>query len=266
MTILILTGFLFSSCKKPVDTDPPASSQRLSYGDSIFYVKNQAYQVTPVNAKPGTYTAFPGNLLIDNATGRITVGIIGNGLESQTGLRYKIKYQSSDGAEVDSTYIVLAGINYLDKIYYLSQNDSIIYPLYNARLSNPIPGGTYGIQPDANLAIDPVTGQINIKECIRRGFFNTPAENGEWEEVTVQYKSNDYSNNATNSIDIALYFYNTLADVPSNVSAVMREHQKMMVGIDQPEIPQTGGPLDLDLPDNLSITRPRPPCIIIVAN
>ena len=262
---LVLSIFIFSGCKKS-SQDPPVANGGLSYGDSVFYLKNQSYVVSPRDAKPGTYTAYPSNLLIDNTTGNITVTITGKGLESQTGMRYKINYRSADGLELDSTYIVIAGINYLDQIYKLSQNDSIIYPVYNASLWNNLPGGTYGIQADGDLAINPANGQINIKECIRRGFFNLPAENGEWEEVTVQYRSNDNSNSATNRIDIALYFYNSVADIPSNVSAVMREHQRMTLGINQTEIPQTSAPVDNDLPDNLSISRPRPPCIIIVAN
>lgn len=256
---------LVSSCRKSSDPNPPAGNN-FSYGDSVFYLKTQTYQVSPTNPRPGVYTAYPENLLIDQATGRITVAMMGNGQESQTGMKYKIRYESTDGTVKDSTYIVIAGINYIDRIYYLSQNDSIIRPLYNASLSNGLPSGTYGINPDSDLAIDPSNGYINIKECIRRGFFNIPAENGEWEEVTVQYKSNDGSNQALNRIDIALYYYNNIADIPSNVSAVMREHQKMTLGVAQPEVPVTYGPIDLDLPDNLSISRPRPPCIIIVAN
>jgi hypothetical protein len=266
VSVFLLVAVVFLACDKDGGPGPSGSSGKLSYGDSVFYLRSQSYDISPLNARAGTYTAFPGNLLIDPATGKITVKIIGQGLESQTGLRYKIKYTSTDGSVSDSTYIILSGINYLDRIYYLSQNDSIISPIYNAKLTNALPGGTYGIQADGDLAIDPVTGKININECIRRGLFNQPAENGEWEELTVEYKSNDPSNNVTNRIDIALYFYNSLADVPSNVSALMRQHQKMTLGIPQQEIPVTTGPIDLDLPDNISTSRPRPPCIIIVAN
>ena len=264
---VICLTLLSLACRKqgdPVNPNPPGGG--LSYGDSIFYLRDQSYEISPLQARAGTYSAFPGNLLIDPATGRITVKIIGHGQESQTGLRYRIKYTSTDGSIVDSTHIVLAGINYLDQIYYLSQNDSIISPVYNAKLSNVLPGGTYGIAPDSRLAIDPVTGKININECIRRGMFDLPVENGEWEEVSVTYQSNDPSNNVTNRIDIALYFYTSLAEVPSNVSGLMREHQKMTLGVPQEEIPITSGPPDFDLPDNISVTRPRPPCIIIVAN
>ncbi len=130
----------------------------------------------------------------------------------------------------------------------------------------PVPGGTYGIQADNELAIDPVTGKINLNECIRRGLFNLPMENGDWEELTVTYKSNDKSNNAVNRIDVALYYYRTVQDISTNISTVMRAHQSMVLGVSQPVIPPTFGPIDNDLPDNISIFKPRPPCVIIVGN
>ena len=252
-----------ASCEKKSGGE--VQSQRLSYGDSIFYIKDQNYAVSPNLTQPGTYTAFPDNLLIDPATGKITVAIMGHGGESQTGLRYKIRFQASGSNFVDSTYIVLAGINYLDQIYNLSRGDSIIYPVYNAKLGNALPAGSYGIQAYNKLAINPANGQININECIRRGLFDLPVENGEWEELTINYKSNDNSNNATNRIDVALYYYHTIADVPSNIAQLMQAHHRMTLGITQPAIPNTTGPFDNDLPDNVSLTKPRPPCVIVIA-
>jgi hypothetical protein len=255
----------FAACKKnPVIS--PKDTKGLSYGDSVFYIRNQSYVINPVSPGVGTYTAFPDNLLIDNTTGQITVDIIGKGFESQTGMKYKIMFREAGTDKLDSTYITLSGINYLDKIYYLSQHDTIISPIYNASFNKNLPSGTYGIQADNDLAINAVNGQINIKECIRRGLFKTPAENGEWEELTIQYKTNDNSNNATNSIDVAIYYYNRITDVPRNITPIMRAHQTMMLGLSQPEIPLTVGPTENDLPDNISISRPRPPCIIIIAN
>jgi len=212
----------------------------------------------------GTYTAYPDNLLIDPTTGNITVAIMGLGGESQTGLKYKIKFKAAGSGFVDSTFIIISGINYLDKIYNLSQNDSIVNPVYNAGISNSIPAGTYGIQADNELSINPANGQINLKECIRKGLFNLPVENGEWEEVTITYKSNDNSQGATNRIDVALYYYRTINDVPSNISQVMQAHQARVLGVPQTPIPNTLGPIDNDLPDNISLTKPRPPCVIVI--
>lgn len=254
-----------TACKKKPVNDDPVNDGKLSYGsDSVFFLRAQAYTISPNISKTGTYTAFPDNLVIDPLTGKVTVTMMGKGGESQTGLKYKILFQESGTEFKDSTYITLAGINYLDRIYYLSQNDTIISPVYNADVNKSTPNGTYGIQMDNEVGINPQNGQINLKECIRRGLFDTPVENGEWEEVTILYKSNDGSNNVTNRIDVALYYYHTLADVPHNVSEVMRAHQRQVLGVSQTAVPITTGPFDNDLPDNLSLTKPRPPCVIIV--
>jgi hypothetical protein len=261
-----LACLVFMACQKSGTNTNNNANQPLSYGDSVFYLKAQNYDISPVRQRTGVYTAFPDNLLIDPATGKITVAIMGKAGESQTGLRYKIRFQEAGTDKVDSTYIVIAGINYLDRIYDLSQDDTIISPVYNADLSAGTPSGTYGIQADRRLGINGTNGQINIRECIRRGMFDLPMENGEWEEVTITYRSNDKSNSVTNSIDVALYYYRSTEDIPSNVSQLMRAHQSMVLGVDHRAIPSTRGPIDNDLPDNVSLSKPRPPCVVIVGN
>src|SRR5881398_1808379 len=134
----------FWACQKHPVGDTLVAKNNLSYGDSVFYLKSTSYTVAPVNAKAGTYTAFPNNLKIDHATGAITVTLKDADGQSQTGLRYKIKFTSA-GNEADSTYITISGINYIDKFYDLSKNDSIIYPVYNADVSKELPAGNYSI-------------------------------------------------------------------------------------------------------------------------
>jgi hypothetical protein len=266
ISVAILT-LCAASCKKnPASGNDNNATQKLSYGDSVFYIGSQEYSISPVVARNGTYSAFPDNLVIDPSTGRITVRIMGHGSESQTGLRYKIRFQPAGNGAADSTYIVLAGINYLDRIYRLSQNDTIISPIYNGDPAKALPPGTYGIQADNRLSINSTNGQINIMECIRKKMFDLPVENGEWEEVSITYKSNDKSNSATNRLDIALYYYRTVQEIPSNISQLMRAHQSMVLGVDHQPIPVTTGPIDNDLPDNVSLFKPRPPCVIIVGN
>ena len=270
LLILLLGCFLLlTQCgKSKCDCVPPLNTNErlISYTDSIFYVRSQDYVIRPTVNRQGIYRAFPNNLLIDSLTGNITVKVMGYGNESQTGLRYKITFQPMGSNRIDSTFIVLAGINYLDRIYRISQNDTIIQPIYNADIAKQLPAGTYGIQPDKRLEINNENGQINIKECIRRGLFDAPAKNGEWEEITITYQSNDGSNSATNKIDIALYYYKTVQDIPSNVSSIMRAHQSQVLGVPQTFIPVTTGPIDTNLPDNISYSKPRPPCVIIVGN
>lgn len=266
LLIPILVIFLFSACKKHPATDNPINNNnnKLSYGDSVFYLKSTSYSLSPVNAKSGTYSAFPDNLNINNATGAITVSLKGKDGQSQTGLRYKIKFTSTNN-EVDSTYITISGITYIDRFYDLSKNDSIISPIYNADLAKELPAGNYNLGTDNKLAINPANGQINIKETIRRGFFDNQI-NASWKQITVKYNTNDNSNSASNNLDIILYYYNTANEVPSNVSALMQAHQRMAVGINVQAIPNTFGTIDNNLSSDLSLSKPRPPCIVIVGH
>ena len=269
--IVLMLGcvLLLTECgKSKCDCVPPptSSSKKLSYGDSVFYLRAQEYTIKPLISKAGTYKAFPNNLLIDSTTGVITVKVIGLGDESQTGLRYKITFKPTGSGQSDSTFIVLSGINYLDRIYNLSKNETVIRPIYNADITKQLPPGTYGIQADNRIEINTQNGEINILECLRKGLFDLPSKTGEWEEVTISYKSNDGSNSEVNHIDIALYYYKTVSDIPSNVTNLMRAHQAQVLGIPQQAIPLTSAPIDNNLPDNVSYSKPRPPCVIIVGN
>lgn len=258
--IFLIVASLIACKKKPANDNPQPSNNKLNYGDSVFYLKSTAYVISPVNARTGSYSAFPNNLDINSTTGAINVSLKGNDGQSQTGLRYKIKFTSTNN-EVDSTYITIAGITYIDRFYTLSKNDSIIYPIYNADISKELPPGSFS--GDNKLAINTTNGQINVKETIRRGFFDNQL-NASWKQTTIRYNANDNSHNANNSIDVILYYYNSAADVPSNVSALMQAHQRMAVGINGPSVPATTGAVDNNLSSDLSLTKPRPPCIVIV--
>lgn len=263
--VLILVIFVsFLSCKKNSVRENSPTASKLSYGDSVFYLKTSSYTITPVNAKAGTYTAFPDNLQIDKSTGAITIGVKGSDGQSQTGLRYKIKFTSANN-EVDSTYIVISGITYVDRFYDLSKNDSIIYPVYNANISKELPPGNYNLSSDNKLALNPGNGQINIRETIRRGYFDNQI-NTSWKQTTIKYNTDDNSNRTNNTIDIILYYYNSVNDVPANVSALMQAHQRMMVGINAPAVPSTSGAVDNNLSSDLSSFKPRPPCLIIIGH
>lgn len=260
-TLIFATLVLVLACKRSsVTNNPPPSNNKLSYGDSIFYLKNASYVISPVNAKAGSYIAFPTNLDINAATGAVTVSLKGNDGQSQTGLRYKIKFTSATN-EVDSTYITISGITYIDRFYNLSQNDSLINPIYNADVSKEMPTGNF--TGDNKLALNNTNGQINIKETIRRGFFDNQLH-ASWKQTNIKYNTNDNSNSTDNSIDVILYYYNTINDVPSNVSALMQAHQRMAVGIGGTTIPSTSGTIDNNISSDLSLSKPRPPCIVIV--
>jgi hypothetical protein len=254
------------SCKKNNEGtsggNPTAETGvKLSYGDSVFYLKNQSsdYIITPLNQSSGTYSAYPEGLDMNAATGAINVS------QSETGLRYKIKFTSAGGpAKNDSTFIVLSGINYLDKFYYFAQNDTIVRPVYNADPAKPVPAGTYGLSGNSKLAINNANGQINLKKTIQNGLFSDDPQNSEWRKIKLDYKSTDNSASAKNRIEMVVYVYNTINDVPSNVSLLMRAHQPMVFGINQSLIPVTTAAPDLSVNNEVSISKPRPPCIVII--
>lgn len=244
------------------------TGNRLSYGDSIFYLKSNDYTVKPsVSAGTGSFSVFPDNLTIDKSTGAITITQKGTDGQSQTGMWFKIKFKSNDGAVNDSTLVLISGLTYVDKFYHLSQGDSIIHPIYNGDPSKAVPQGNYDLTGDNKFAINAVNGQINIKECLRRGFFSSGVMGTGWKRAKIKYGINDNSREESNAIDLVLYYYSSMAEVPSNVSTLMQAHQQMTIGLRSlPAIPNTPGAPESNLPSDLSLSKPRPPCIVIIIN
>lgn len=260
----LLHGCNRKSATQPLIIEPPLS--RLSYGDSVFYLRSNDYVLQPASTPgAGSYSVFPNNLTIDKSTGAITVTQKGADGESQTGLWYKVRFKSADGLTSDSTMVLISGLTYVDKFYSLAQGDSIIYPIYNGDVSKAVPQGNYDLTGDNKFAVNAVNGQINIKECLRRGFFSSGVMGTGWKRATVQYSINDNSRQTNNQIDLVIYYYRTMSDVPANVSALMQAHQRMTLGLRSlPDIPSTFGADETNLPSDLSLAKPRPPCVIIV--
>jgi hypothetical protein len=260
-SFLLLPFLMVFSCKKnSTDGTITENNKRISYGDSVFYLKNQSadYIVTPTNQLSGSFSAYPEGLDLNTTTGAINVN------ESESGLRYKVRFTSASGSFTDSTFIIISGIDYLDRFYNLSQNDSILKPVYNADPSKALPSGTYGLSGNSKLAINSANGQINLKKTIQNGLFSDDPQNDEWRKIKLDYKSNDNSGNAKNEIEIIIYVYNTINDVPSNVSSLMRAHQPMVFGINQSNIPVTYAAPDLSVNNVVSLSKPRPPCIVVI--
>lgn len=255
--------FSLAGCQK----DNPGGSTGdgpLSYGNTVFYVKATDYVINPASTGSGSYSAFPDNLNIDAQTGQITVSVKDKeGKNTQTGLKYKIYYTSTDGRK-DSTTITLAGINFQDKLYYLSRNDTIASPIYNADPATGFPGGNFS-KSNSKLDIDPATGKINLAKSIRNGLFSDDPQNSNWRVVNIEYTSNDASESRKNNLDVVVYFYTAVENIPSNVSGAMRAHQSLLVGINPVDIPLTNAPVDNDIKNIVSAAKPRPPCIIIIA-
>jgi hypothetical protein len=264
---LAISAFFYLPGCKSDDVTPPDNGNPgnlvLSYGDSILYLRNQSgdYIVNPQPlGKAGRFSAYPDGLDINSTTGAINLN------QSETGLRYKIMFTPDGTNDVISTKVVLSGINYKDYYHVQAQNDSLSRPFYNANFNN------YGVPCSGNcvfdeggsaraegLAIDPVTGVINLNQTIRNGFFRSgPPNDGDKKEVMVSYRLQDGSNRALNKISVKLYFYDRMATVETELLQLLQERTdmffRMSQGIFEP----------LSSATSRAASRPRPPCVIIL--
>lgn len=265
----------------PPQNDPPVTgSPKFSYGDSIFYLKasGETYTISPVGNKKGKYTAIPNNLQLDEKTGAIKVRVDSKDGSSQTGLWYKIFFESGTDGKKDSTLLLISGVNYVDEFYEPAEDgtgDTIISPIYNGKHGEPFPKGTFSIKENKfSSIINSTNGQINISKLHsamkQQGQGNSESP---WVEVTVKYRLEDKSNKAENSMTVLLYYYYTPKDsIPKNVTEAMNEHRSTTFGLNLAPLALTKG-ADETLPSTLfasSISgrslKPRPPCVVIVGN
>ncbi len=233
----------------------------LSYGDSILYLRPQAndYIVYPTELRPGTYTAFPEGIEIDDNTGAINV------TDSETGLRYRITHTAPDGRQT-TTLVVLSGINFTDKYYHLSQHDSIAYPVYNALETRPLPitGSVFdegGLANGSGCSVTTVNGQINLAQSIRNGIFGGTPSNDDRKDIDIVYRLNDGSGKALNKIRVRLYYYDSMATVAPDLLETLRDRDELGVFL------RTAQENTASTAANARPTRearPRPPCVIIV--
>ena len=243
-----LPCFLFS-CNKTGDSGTSTGYQ-LSYGDSIIYLKPQAtdYIVLPTEPRTGTYTAFPDGIDINDVTGAINVS------KSETGLRYRITHTDPDGKQT-TTQVVLSGINFPDKFYHLSQNDSIAFPIYNAVITNalPVTGSSFDEGNSANsggCSVRTANGQINLAQCVRNGIFGNTPQNDVRKDFDIFYRLNDASSKSLNKIRVRLYYYATMADVAPDLMQTLQDRVDQGVFLRSTRV--------------AGVAKPRPPCVIIV--
>ena len=251
--IIVLLSLMFS-CKK--STTVPVTSYQLSYSDSIFYINNQTADIlaSPVNAKAGSFTAFPEGLVINSSTGIINVS------QSEAGMRYRINFLGTDGV-ASTSFIVISGINFPDKYYKIESADTMALPWYNASPSIALPSGIFDENKVANnsgCAMKTSNGQINLIQSIRNGLFGNTPKNDTRKDFEVVYRLNDKSNNALNKIKILIYYYNKMSDVPTTLVQTVLDHQAMTF---QPNNTTVGNVIASN-----TTAKPRPPCIIIIGH
>lgn len=255
--LIVLMAAFFSCSKSEVPRNPITEAYRLSYGDSIFYISSQSGDVlaSPVNAKKGSFSAFPEGLVINNATGAINVS------QSESGMRYRVTYKGEAG-DSSSTYMVISGINFPDKYYRMENADTIAFPVYNSSASRQLPAGSFDddkVANNAGCAMRTTNGQINLAESIRRGLFGNTPKNDTRKDFEIKYRLDDKSGKAQNKIKVLLYYYDRMSDVPADLQQTVQEHLTMTLRIKE------DAPVNGRVASSLA-SRPRPPCIIIIGH
>ena len=259
---------VFICCTKntvttPIPVIPP--DYKLSYGDSVFYLQNLAtdYIIQPTQKLSGRYSGFPDGIDIDGNTGAINIS------KSETGLRYRITFKPDGSADSISTVILISGINFLDGFYKLTTADSIAIPVYNAKNTNAIPGTNNGSVFDegsncngAGCKVDVSAGTINLAQTVRNGVFGATPSNNDRHEFVMNYRINDNSGKALNTLKIKLYYFDSMNDVTQEAFDIIASRQGTLLRQNSfsNEILPNFRPIGI-----AGAASPRPPCIFILA-
>jgi hypothetical protein len=314
MRISSLSGILFIaifliSCEKSVDQpflekdsarETRASAKsKLSYGSRELYMESStsATVVSPV-IKPnreGTFKSIPEGLALNPITGAINVN------ESLSGMTYKVFYVSTNGMLIDSTPVVISGIDYEDAILTINNNlfinkADILSPIYNSDKSLKLPRKFVTTESDnifdetdlnndgkediagvvqETLLLNKKTGEINLKASIRAGMFgSSKPSNGETKDFTIYYRMNDNSKRALNKISLRVYYFRTKADIPESLIKIMNDRkkisQRVMAGVptSSTSMLTEGDVMTGDIIDDTAdfAAKMRPPMIIIIGS
>ena len=267
--LIALLAVVFASCSKS-DTTAPVTppvvppTAKLSYGDSVFYLQNQAtdYIVSPVPLNvSGVYSGFPEGIEIDAVTGAVNVS------KSEMGLHYRISFVATGSKDTINTVILLSGINFLDGFYKLTTADSILKPVYNGSLSNAVPGINNGTVFDegsgcnnAGCNVNVAAGSINLAQTVRNGVFGATPANNDRHEFQLNYRINDKSGKALNSLKVKLYFFKSMADVTQEAYDIIASREGTVFRT-------ASAGADVSTTRTFSANKaakPRPPCIFVV--
>lgn len=277
-TFLILCSIsilVFTSCKKvdPNERNLNAICEAFSYSDTVFYINDGAsYKILPLQNLNGIFSSIPEGLALDSLTGEIDINA------SETGLRYRVSFSPANSDQSCELDIVISGVNYLDKIYVIDQQERIAFPVFNGDSSgvSPCPedddddddddckfdeDGPDGTDlSDIGIEVSASTGEIDLEQTILNSAFGINPANGAILDATMYYRLNDSSLKALNSIAIRLFYFETLTDVPQSLIDEIEDKNKQILRVNTPN-----SYINARLAqDNLSV-KPRPPYLIIVA-
>ncbi|RYF96606.1 MAG: hypothetical protein EOO00_02295 [Chitinophagaceae bacterium] len=215
------------------------------YHDSILYDQKGSSSsfVVKVNKNPGVgkYYSWPQGLAIDSVTGSINV------TASTGGYRYIVGFVKSGSRDTCLQQILIAGATYKDGVYVLGNNDTLIYPYFNANpagtaiCDNSGDGdyqdnqgngnGNHRCEFDAedhqgkkgranikHVKVRTISGAINLRKTLEEGAFGTttPA-NGQGIMVPVYYKLQDKGNKALQKVNVQLIYYNSQTEIPATL-------------------------------------------------
>ncbi|WP_194777983.1 hypothetical protein [Pararhodonellum marinum] len=256
-----------------------------SYADTLYFINIESEQIiAPTNELSGTFEGFPEGLELDSITGAIDIN------KSETGLRYRIEFKPSNDAPACSYFLTIAGINYLDEIFVLDQGERFARAIYNGNQDGIVPcededdddddddddedddedddddSCKFDIDgPDGNkladfgVSVDHDTGDIDMLETLEDETFGETPINGDARDFTLYYRVSDESLSALNKIDIRLFYFETMADVPQELIDEMQEKRDLI---------ESSTELDPNfriMQDDVTKRKPRPPYLVIVA-
>jgi hypothetical protein len=208
-----------------------------NYGDSIIYLQpvNGQYAVSPVNNNgiKGTYLSWPEGLNINKNTGVLNVS------KSETGVRYLVGFVKDGAHDTCVSQLILGGITYLDSIYVIGNNDTLVKPIFNANpLTTPVCDASDDSDyPDNNgngnnkcsfdddvkgskandqkLRVRTKSGFINLKKSLADGLFGPNVKNGDSKTIKIVYSLNDNSKKAQQQISVQVIYYDKVTSIPA---------------------------------------------------
>lgn len=281
VVVLFLGMSTFSCFSDRNENDDPILEIKcadFSYPDTLFFIKpGQSNNISPVNTLPGTYSVVPLGLAINPSSGVIDVN------SSETGLKYKIAFSPTGSDQVCETFVTIGGVNYLDGVYVLSQNQRTASPVYNG-----VPGLALPCEEeddddddddddDSSCDFDAVNpsgqllkdlgfeisnkGVIDLQKTVENGTFGSNPVSGTILEVELYYQLNDLSALALNKIPLRFFYYDKLSDVPKKVLDDIEE-KRSLINESRSDKNSNFRLLETIRPAG----KPRPPYVVIVAS
>jgi hypothetical protein len=259
-----------------------------AYADTIFFInENVTNKVIPTQSLNGTFSVVPEGLDINESTGEIDIN------KSETGLKYRISFTPS-GSEISCTYeLTIGGVNYLDKVYILDQNDFLAFPIFNADQTAISPCGDDDDEDDDDedddddddddsddnsvckfgelgpdnedisdlgIEVNNSTGIIDLQKTLENGAFGANPVNGSSLDAKLFYRLQDQTLGALNAIDLKIFYFATLADVPQSLLDEIDQKNTDLL-----EVRKWGDFTNARINAENPKAKPRPPYLLIVA-